>query len=80
MEPRRLTFSLLLYSMVPVITAIIMLWLSFVAGAVIGGCISLIVSGSQMIATAALACVMLSAVTQIHTRRHRVRHRGHSKE
>ena len=57
-----------------------MLWLSFVAGAVIGGCISLIVSGSQMIATAALACVLLSAVTQIHKRRHLARHRGHSKE
>lgn len=53
-----------------------MLWLSFVSGAVIGGCISLIVSGSQMIATAALACVVLSAITQIHTRRDRVRYRA----
>lgn len=47
-----------------------LLWGSFVTGAVIGGCISLIVSGSQMIAAAALVCVLLSAVTQVHSRCH----------
>lgn len=46
-----------------------LLWASFIAGATAGGCISLVVSGSQMLAVAAFVCVLTSAYTHFHADR-----------
>ena len=45
------------------------LWGSFVAGAVVGGFISLVVSGSQMVTVGALVCALTSAYTYRHADR-----------
>lgn len=37
-----------------------LLWASFIAGAAVGGCISLVVSGSQMLTVAACVCALTS--------------------
>ncbi|MBI2701255.1 hypothetical protein A9W98_31610 [Mycobacterium gordonae] len=50
-----------------------LLWASFVAGAVIGGCISLVVSGSQMLAVAAAVSVITSGYTYFHADRRALR-------
>ncbi|ORW16190.1 hypothetical protein AWC17_15630 [Mycobacterium nebraskense] len=50
-----------------------LLWSAFVTGAVIGGCISLVVSGSQMLAIAALVCTITSGYTHFHTDRRALR-------
>jgi uncharacterized membrane protein YoaK (UPF0700 family) len=49
------------------------LWLSFVVGAAIGGCISLVVSGSQMLLVAALGCTLTSGYTFFHVDRRALR-------
>lgn len=46
-----------------------LLWGSFVAGAVVGGCISLVVSGSQMVTVAAVVCALASTYTYFHADR-----------
>lgn len=50
-----------------------LLWSAFVTGAAIGGCISLVVSGSQMLAIAALVCTITSGYTHFHTDRRALR-------
>jgi len=50
-----------------------LLWGSFIAGAATGGGISLIVSGSQMLAAAAAVCVLTSAYTHFHADRRALR-------
>lgn len=45
------------------------LWFSFVTGATAGGCISLVVSGSQMLAVAAFASAVTSGYTHFHADR-----------
>ncbi|WP_423202318.1 YoaK family protein [Mycobacterium decipiens] len=42
------------------------LWASFGVGAAVGGCISLVVSGCQMLAVAALVCALTSGYTYFH--------------
>lgn len=51
----------------------LLLWGSFIAGATAGGCISLIVSGCQMLAVAAGVCVLTSAYTHFHADRRALR-------
>lgn len=46
-----------------------LLWASFVGGAVIGGCISLVASGSQMLAVAAVVCGLTTVYTYFHADR-----------
>jgi uncharacterized membrane protein YoaK (UPF0700 family) len=46
-----------------------LLWASFVAGGVIGGCISLVVSGSQMLAVASVVSVLTAGYTHFHADR-----------
>ncbi|OBH14955.1 YoaK family protein [Mycolicibacter sinensis] len=50
-----------------------LLWASFVTGATIGGAISLVISGSQMIAAAALICMLTSGYTHFHVDRRALR-------
>lgn len=46
-----------------------LLWSSFAAGAAVGGCISLVISGSQMLLVAALVCAVTTIYTFFHTDR-----------
>lgn len=46
-----------------------LLWASFIAGAIIGGCIGLVVNGPQMLVAATVVCVMASLCTHFHTDR-----------
>ncbi|VBA47504.1 hypothetical protein LAUMK142_00790 [Mycobacterium pseudokansasii] len=50
-----------------------LLWFSFIAGAATGGGISLVVSGSQMLAVAALVCTLTSGYTFFHVDRRALR-------
>lgn len=51
-----------------------LLWASFIAGATIGGAISLVISGSQMLAAAAAVCIITSGYTFLHVDRRALRH------
>jgi uncharacterized membrane protein YoaK (UPF0700 family) len=44
-------------------------YLSFLAGATIGGCISLVVNGSAMLAVAAAVCALTTGYTYCHADR-----------
>lgn len=46
-----------------------LLWFSFITGAAVGGCISLVISGSQMLVVAALVCTIVSGYTHFHSDR-----------
>jgi uncharacterized membrane protein YoaK (UPF0700 family) len=46
-----------------------LLYVSFITGAAIGGCISLVVSGSQMLAVATVVCGMTTGYTYFHADR-----------
>lgn len=46
-----------------------LLWGSFVAGAVAGGCISLVIGGSQMLLVAAIVCAVTTVYTFFHADR-----------
>lgn len=50
-----------------------LLWTSFIAGATVGGCISLVVTGSQMLAVAASVCALASGYTHFHADRRALR-------
>jgi uncharacterized membrane protein YoaK (UPF0700 family) len=47
-----------------------LLWASFVLGAAVGGAISLLVSGTQMLAVAAVVCAATTGYTYFHQDRH----------
>ncbi len=46
-----------------------LLYAAFLSGATVGGCISLVVSGSQMLAVATVVCVLTTAYTYFHADR-----------
>jgi uncharacterized membrane protein YoaK (UPF0700 family) len=46
-----------------------LLYVSFLAGATIGGCISLVVNGSAMLAVAAAVCALTTGYTYCHADR-----------
>lgn len=46
-----------------------LLWGSFVTGATVGGCISLVIGGSQMLLVAALVCAVTTTYTFFHSDR-----------
>jgi uncharacterized membrane protein YoaK (UPF0700 family) len=46
-----------------------LLYVSFITGAVVGGCISLAVSGSQMLAVATVVCALTARYTYFHADR-----------
>jgi uncharacterized membrane protein YoaK (UPF0700 family) len=46
-----------------------LLYCSFMAGATVGGCISLVVSGSQMLAVATVVCALTTGYTYFHADR-----------
>jgi uncharacterized membrane protein YoaK (UPF0700 family) len=48
-----------------------LLYVSFAAGATAGGCISLVVSGSQMLAVATVVCALMTGYTYFHADRRR---------
>jgi uncharacterized membrane protein YoaK (UPF0700 family) len=43
-----------------------LLYISFIVGAVVGGCISLVVSGSQMLLVATVVCALTTGYTYFH--------------
>jgi hypothetical protein len=47
-----------------------LLYVSFLAGATIGGCISLVLNGSAMLAVAAAGCALTTGYTYCHADRH----------
>jgi uncharacterized membrane protein YoaK (UPF0700 family) len=49
-----------------------LLFTSFVVGATLGGCISLVVSGTQMLAVAAAVCALTTGYTYLHLDRRAV--------